>query len=127
LSDRFGRPKIILVGQGSILGLLLVLIGLFYFHLANWIALPFVALFGAGLLAFTPVALAELADAVPLNGRGVAMGLYSITVGAGTIFGPLAGGALISAYDARSGLVLLLDFGSAIMVATLFYEQIAKT
>src|SRR5208283_1591541 len=123
LSDRFGRTKLILLGQASILGLLLVLIGIFYFHVSLWITLPFAVLFAAGLLAFTPAALAELADIAPETGRGSAMGLYPITVGAGSVFGPLAGGALISEYGVSIGLTLMFDFGAAIMVILLAYQS----
>lgn len=119
LSDRYGRTKIILIGQASILGLLFVIIGILFFNINRILAVPFVVLFGAGLLAFTPAALAELADVAPESGRGSAMGLYSLTVGAGTVFGPLAGGALISLYGAQIGLSILLSFGALIMVGSL--------
>jgi MFS family permease len=118
LSDRFGRARIALIGQVSLMGILAVLIGLLAFHLKLIYALPFVALFGAGLLAFTPSALAELADAAPVTGRGSTMGIYSISVGAGTIFGPLAGGILISEYGVRYGLSIL--FGIGILIVLVF-------
>jgi len=122
LSDRFGRTRLIVLGQVSILGLLLVLVGLLYFHFSAWISLPLALLFCAGLLAFTPAALAELADVAPESGRGSAMGLYPITVGAGSVFGPLAGGALISSYGVSTGLTFIFEFGAAIMMILLAYE-----
>ena len=61
LSDRFGREKLVLVGQGSILGLMVVLVFLFAFNLNNLLAIPFLAIFGLGVLAFTPAGLAALA------------------------------------------------------------------
>lgn len=118
LSDRFGRARIALIGQVSLMGILAVLIGLLAFHLKLLYALPFVALFGAGLLAFTPSALAELADAAPESGRGSTMGIYSVAVGAGTIFGPLAGGILISEYGNADGLSIL--FGIGILIVLVF-------
>ena len=116
LSDKFGRTRIILVGQASIFGLSSVMAGMIYFDLNRYVALPLVALFAAGVLAFTPAALAELADIAPETGRGAAMGLYSLTVGAGTIFGPLAGGALINAYGPKMGLAIVFGIGSGIMI-----------
>ncbi len=119
LSDRFGRARISLIGQVSLMGILAVLIALLSFHLKLIYALPFVALFGAGLLAFTPSALAELADAAPESGRGSTMGIYSVAVGAGTIFGPLAGGILISGYGVADGLSILFGFGILIVLVFL--------
>jgi MFS family permease len=118
LSDRFGRARIALIGQVSLMGILAVLIALLSFHLKLIYALPFVALFGAGLLAFTPSALAELADAAPETGRGSTMGIYSVAVGAGTIFGPLAGGILITGYGVADGLSIL--FGIGILIVLVF-------
>lgn len=119
LSDRFGRPRLILVGQISIAGVLALLIALISFNLNIIAAIPFAVLFGAGLLAFTPAALAELADIAPVSGRGSTMGFYSVTVGAGTIFGPLVGGELISRYGPSAGLSIFLLLGLVIMLAVL--------
>lgn len=116
LSDRFGRARIALIGQVSLMGLLGVLIAMLSFSLRLIYALPFVALFGAGLLAFTPSALAELADAAPASGRGSIMGVYSVAVGAGTIVGPLAGGFLIALYGVGNGLSILFSVGALIIL-----------
>jgi MFS family permease len=118
LSDRFGRSRVSLIGQVSLMGLLGVLIALFAFHVTFLFLLPFFAIFGAGLLAFTPSALAELADASPENGRGSTMGVYSVAVGAGTVFGPLAGGILISSFGTRDGLSIL--FAISLLIVTVF-------
>jgi MFS family permease len=119
LSDKFGRARLVLIGQISILGLLSVLVLLFEFHLNRYVAIPFLVLFGTGLLAFTPAGLAELADIAPESGRGSTMGLYSITVGAGTVFAPLAGGALITRYGAPTGFSILFSIGILIMIVVL--------
>lgn len=119
LSDRFGRSRISTIGQLSLVGMLLTLIALIGFKLNLLIAVPFLALFGAGLLAFTPAALAELADIAPQGGRGSTMGLYSISIGAGTAFGPLAGGALIARYGFPNGLVILFAIGVVIVLVFL--------
>ncbi|MGI0091994.1 MAG: MFS transporter [Nitrososphaerales archaeon] len=124
LSDRFGREKLVMIGQVSILGLLIVLVALFAFNLNRFIAAPFFILFGLGLLAFTPAGLAELADIAPDTGRGSTMGLYSLTVGAGTVFAPLAGGSLISAYGTGIGLASLFSIGIMIMLGVLVVKLI---
>ncbi|MDA4111194.1 MAG: MFS transporter [Thaumarchaeota archaeon] len=119
LSDKFGRARLVLIGQVSILGLLVILVLLFEFNLNRYVAIPFIVLFGTGLLAFTPAGLAELADIAPASARGSTMGLYSITVGAGTVFAPLAGGALISIYGRATGFSIIFSVGILIMVVVL--------
>jgi MFS family permease len=116
LSDRFGRSRIALIGQISLMGLLAVLIAILAFHVGILYLTPLLAIFGAGLLAFTPSALAELADVSPETGRGSTMGLYSVSVGAGTVFGPLVGGLLISQYGTAEGLSILFAIGLLILV-----------
>lgn len=116
LSDRVGRPMMALIGQVSLMGLLGSLIGLFMLHVNILYLIPFFALFGAGLLTFTPSALAELAEAAPKSGRGSTMGVYSVAVSAGTIFGPLAGGALISSYGTARGLSIIFAMGIVIVL-----------
>ena len=125
LADRFGREKIVLIGQGSILGLMVVLACLFGFSISRFVAIPFLLIFGLGVLAFTPAGLAELADLAPETARGSTMGLYSMTVGAGTVFAPLAGGALITAYGDATGFSLLFLIGTAIMICVLI-SKLAK-
>ena len=116
LSDRFGRSRVSLIGQISVMGFLGVLIALVSLRIKLIYLLPFVGIFGAGLLAFTPAALAELADASPNDGRGSSMGFYSIAVGAGTIFGPLVGGELMAKYGTASGLSVLFGIGFLIVL-----------
>lgn len=122
LSDRFGRRKLVSIGQFSIFGLLVTLIFLFSFHLTLLIALPLLSVFGIGLLAFTPSGLAELADLAPTTGRGSIMGLYSLTVGAGTVVAPLAGGELISSLGTSLGFSTIFLFCAMIMIVVLAVE-----
>ncbi|MDA4131117.1 MAG: MFS transporter [Thaumarchaeota archaeon] len=119
LSDKFGRSRLVLIGQVSLLGILSILVLLFEFNLNQYLVIPFVVLFGTGLLAFTPAGLAELADIAPDSGRGSTMGLYSVTVGAGTVFAPLAGGALITKFGLATGFSLLFSIGIVIMIVVL--------
>jgi MFS transporter, DHA1 family, multidrug resistance protein len=126
LSDRFGRLRLVTVGQVSIGGIMVLLIALLGFNLNRFVALPFVVLFGAGLLAFTPAGLAELADIAPAAGRGSAMGFYSLTVGAGTVTGPLLGGELISRLGVSQGLTFFFVIGAAIMAAVLMSRLIFR-
>jgi MFS family permease len=119
ISDRFGRSRISTIGQLSLVGMLLTLIALIGFGLNRFVAIPLIVIFGAGLLAFTPAALAELADVAPEGGRGSTMGLYSISIGAGTAFGPLAGGALIARFGFPNGLVILFALGVVIVLVFL--------
>ncbi|MGI0083469.1 MAG: MFS transporter [Nitrososphaerales archaeon] len=119
LSDRFGRRKIALIGQVSLVGMLFTLIAMILTSLNRIFFFPLLGIFGLGLLAFAPAALAELADSAPESGRGSTMGLYSLTVGAGTIFGPLAGGALLAHYGPMIGLSSLFGFLAIIMIGIL--------
>jgi len=122
LSDKFGRSRLVFLGQVSILGLLVILVLLFQFDLNRYVAIPFIVLFGTGLLAFTPAGLAELADIAPSSGRGSTMGVYSFTVGAGTVFAPLAGGYFISKYGAATGFSILFSIGILIMVVVVVWR-----
>jgi len=119
LADKYGRPRLVFIGEASIFGILVTLVLLFQIHNYNYIAIPFLLIFGAGLLAFTPAGLAELADIAPQSGRGSTMGLYSVTVGAGTVFAPLAGGYFISKYGSATGFSIIFSIGIVIMVLVL--------
>lgn len=119
LADKYGRPRLVFLGELSIFGLLVTLVLLLQIHRYGYVAIPFLLIFGAGLLAFTPAGLAELADIAPEAGRGSTMGLYSVIVGAGTVFAPLAGGYLISRYGATSGFSILFSLGVLIMTVVL--------
>jgi MFS family permease len=126
LADKYGRPRLVFVGEVSIFGIMVTLVLLFQIHRDGFIAIPFLLAFGAGLLAFTPAGLAELADIAPLSGRGSTMGLYSVVVGAGTIFAPLAGGYLISEYGAADGFSIIFAMGIVIMAGVLLSRLLEK-
>ncbi|HKW05771.1 MAG TPA: MFS transporter, partial [Nitrososphaerales archaeon] len=126
LSDRIGRTKVVLIGQVSLLGILLTLSAALVYPFNRIILLLLLALFGIGLLAFAPAALAELADVAPETGRGSTMGLYSLTIGAGTIFGPLAGGALLEKYGISTGLSVFFAFLAFLMVVIVILRLLAK-
>ncbi len=119
LSDRYGRDRLVSLGEISIFGILATLILDFQIHTDRFLAIPFLLIFGAGLLAFTPAGLAELADIAPESGRGSTMGLYSVVVGAGTVFAPLAGGFLISKYGVATGFSIVFVIGLLIMAGVL--------
>lgn len=119
LSDKYGRPRLLFVGEISIFGILVTLVLLFQVHTDRFLAIPFLITFATGLLAFTPAGLAELADIAPLSSRGYTMGFYSVVVGAGTVFAPLVGGFLISLYGTAAGLSIVFSIGIIIMVAVL--------
>jgi len=119
LSDKYGRDRLLFLGETSIFGFLITLVLLFQVHTDSFIAIPFIVIFGTGLLAFTPAGLAALADIAPLSGRGSTMGLYSFVVGAGTVFAPLAGGYLISKYGSADGFSILFSIGIVIMAGVL--------
>lgn len=122
LSDRYGRSRLISIGEVSIFGLLATLVLLLEIHSDRFLAIPFLLIFGGGLLAFTPAGLAALADIAPLAGRGSTMGLYSVVVGAGTVFAPLAGGYFISEYGAAQGLSIVFSVGLIIMAGVLLSQ-----
>jgi len=119
LSDKYGRSRLVFLGEISIFGILVTLVLIFQIHTDRFLGIPFLLIFGAGLLAFTPAGLAELADIAPQSGRGSTMGLYSVVVGAGTVFAPLAGGYFISKYGPPTGFSIVFSIGLVIMAGVL--------
>ncbi len=119
LSDTYGRDRLVFLGEISIFGILVTLVLDFQIHTDRFLAIPFLLIFGAGLLAFTPAGLAELADIAPQSGRGSTMGLYSVVVGAGTVFAPLAGGIFLSKYGVEAGFSIIFVIGMVIMAGVL--------
>jgi MFS family permease len=119
LADKYGRPKLVFLGQVLIFGLVVTLVLTYQIHTYRFVTIPFLLIFAGGLLVFTPAALAELADIAPLSGRGSTMGLYSFIVGAGTVFAPLAGGYLLSAYGIAAGFSILFTICVVIMAGVL--------
>ena len=92
LGDRFGRRRIFVYG-------------LFVFSLASAAAalapstgalIAARAVQGAGAAMVTPLTLTLLTDAVPGEGRGLVLGLWSGIAGLGVALGPVVGGAIVS-------------------------------
>ena len=91
LGDRFGRKRMFIFG-----------IGLFTLSSAAAAVAPSTALLiaarasqGVGAAIVTPLTLTLLADAFPLERRGVALGVWSGISGVAVALGPLVGGAVI--------------------------------
>ncbi|HYB02810.1 MAG TPA: MFS transporter, partial [Nitrososphaerales archaeon] len=126
LSDTYGRDRLVFLGEISIFGILVTLVLDFQLHTDRFLAIPFLVIFGGGLLAFTPAGLAELADIAPQTGRGSTMGLYSVIVGAGTVFAPLAGGFFLSKYGVATGFSIIFVMGLVIMAGVLFFRLSEK-
>ncbi len=115
LSDKYGRDRIMAVGILSVVGLFFTMIPFVQGLISSTLAFPLLGLFGMGSFAFVPAALALLADYAPAQGRGIAMGAYSLILSLGAIIGPLAGGVVLD----RFGLTGLLYFAAMILIAAL--------
>lgn len=93
LGDRFGRRRTFLVGLVLFTGasVLCALSGSVETLVAGR------ALQGLGAAIVTPLTLAILADAVPEDRRGAAVGLWGAVSGLGVALGPAVGGAVVEA------------------------------
>jgi MFS family permease len=121
VSDVVGRGKVLLVGVVGLFGLMVWLLlfgggrleaitGLSPIHLA---ALGVFALMTSALV---PAILATVGDRALLEGRGSAMGLYSVMLSGGTAFGTIVAGIV----HRRSGLTGIYEAGIILfMVACL--------
>ena len=91
LGDRLGRKRVFLVG-----------LGIFTLGSAAAALSPSIewligarALQGVGGAIVTPLTLTILSDAVPVERRGLALGLWGAVSGLGVALGPLVGGAVV--------------------------------
>ena len=91
LGDRLGRKRVFLAG-----------LGIFTFGSAAAALSPSIdwliaarALQGVGGAIVTPLTLTILSDAVPIERRGIALGLWGAVSGLGVALGPLVGGAVV--------------------------------
>ncbi|HEX9029100.1 MAG TPA: MFS transporter, partial [Anaerolineales bacterium] len=112
LSPKIRRNTAMLIGVAGLLVscLLLFLIN----HQGAWNAqsiIPLAAGLGLSIMVqsgFTPAALAHLADLTEVhrNDRGAVMGLYSVFLGLGQLFGAVIGGVFVDRWGA-DGMVLI--------------------
>lgn len=102
LSDVIGRKPVMVIG-----GVICVVLGLLYPVVATvygFLFLRFVHGFSAG---FNPTgAVAYLADIVPPNRRGEAIGIFGLVNSVGTSLGPAIGGALANTYGVNTMFVM---------------------
>jgi DHA1 family multidrug resistance protein-like MFS transporter len=94
LSDKFGRPKI-LIGGLTVFTLTPLLYPLAH-STAQLILVR--ALHGLGAAAFLPAAIALVVDLTPPNRRGTAIGWYTASLQLGLMAGPITGGFLSSRF-----------------------------
>ena len=97
LSDRIGRRPVIL---GSMIGFMLVFM---LYALTGHVlqVFPVQALEGATWAAMGPAVMALIADIIPAESRGWAMGIYERTWFLGWIIGPALGGFMADAIGFR--------------------------
>lgn len=91
LGDRFGRKRMFLIG----LGIFTVSSALAALSTSVDMLVAARALQGLGAAIVTPLSLAILADAVPAEKRGAAVGLWGGIGGLGVALGPAVGGAVV--------------------------------
>ena len=97
LSDKFGRHRILLICMGGFAAAFAL-----YSLIRDFVqAFPVYALEGLSWAALGTVVPALIADIVPPEDRGWAMGIYERTWSIGWIVGPLAGGFLAEAIGFR--------------------------
>jgi MFS transporter, DHA1 family, multidrug resistance protein len=114
LSDRLGRVPLITGGLvlGGVATAALILVSNYYF-----IAVM-IALFGLGLATVTASTSCLVADLARAQGRGGAMGILSSIMDIGQSTGPMAAGALITAYSYRLTFGVV---GAGLVIISLIY------
>lgn len=114
LSDRMGRRSLM---AGGLLGFSLASLGFLVFTSP----MAFVILRvieGLAAACFTPAALAYVADRAPDGERGLRIAQLTVAQNAGTILGPVIGGALVLAFGMASpfwALALLCGLGGVLV------------
>lgn len=120
LSDIIGRKPIMLFG-----GMICVLLGFLYplvTTVYGFLFLRFIHGFSAG---FNPTgAVAYLADIVPHNKRGEALGMFGMVNNVGTSLGPAIGGAVANAYGVNTMFIVSAVSG---VVATALLFVVKET
>src|SRR3954447_22595382 len=95
LGERFGRRRMLLVG------LVIFTVGSAAAALAptvDWLV-AFRAMQGAGAAILTPLTLTLLAAAVPVERRGMALGIWGAVAGLAIATGPVVGGAVVQGWS----------------------------
>jgi multidrug resistance protein len=116
LSDRFGRKKIMV---GSMAAFAIVFLG--YAFSQNYIHLVLVqVLEGLAWAAMGSTAVALVADVVPEENRGKAMGIYNMTWNMGWIVGPSMGGLISDHFGFMTTFLLCSGLTAAGLVLAAF-------
>ncbi|MCP8306393.1 MAG: MFS transporter [archaeon] len=123
LSDKIGRKPIMITSMAIffVVFLLYSLVGTFLE------VFPIQVLEGVGWSALGATTTALIADTVPSDTRGTAMGMYSMVWYLGWVVGPSAGGWLADTFGFRSAFLvcsILIVFG--FMIALKFIKEPSK-
>src|SRR5436190_2773104 len=111
LGERFGRRRMLLIG------LVIFTLGSAAAALApsaEWLV-AFRALQGAGAAIVTPLTLTLLSAAVPVERRGMALGIWGGVAGLAIATGPLVGGAVVQGLSWQSIFWLNVPLGLALI------------
>jgi len=102
LSDRFGRKPIILCSMA-----VFVLVFVLYSMARDYVVVyPIQVLEGASWVAIGAAVTAYVADTIPSDRRGWAMGVYQQTMSVGWVLGPAFGGFLSDVIGSRTTFLL---------------------
>ncbi len=119
LTDRYGARRVITLSW------IFTAVGMGMFAMSDLVLSLFVAALVYGLASGVgnPVPAIYIANSVPSERVGAAMGIYRAVNDAGMIVGPLAMGLLVTTLDVRSGLWVNVGFVSVATVALLLTQQ----
>ena len=111
LGERFGRRRMLVVGlviftAGSAAAALAPTV--------DWL-IAFRALQGAGAAIVTPLTLTLLAAAVPVERRGMALGIWGAVAGLAIATGPVVGGAVVQGWSWQTIFWLNVPLGLALI------------
>ena len=116
LSDRFGRKKIMVFSMAAF-----AIVFLGYAFSRNYIHLVLVqVLEGLAWAAMGSTAVALVADVVPEENRGKAMGIYNMTWNTGWIIGPTMGGLISDHFGFMTTFLLCSGLTAAGLVLAAF-------
>src|SRR5581483_3932299 len=111
LGERFGRRRMLVVG------LVVFTLGSAAAALAPTVAwlVVFRALQGAGAAIVTPLTLTLLSAAVPVERRGMALGIWGAVAGLAIATGPVVGGAVVQGWSWQTIFWLNVPLGLALI------------